>query len=161
MVNKMNFFALLMCIVMFGMLSSCAKDDPPMVSVPTGDAETLKLLIGKWDVTMHRDKPGSITWSGLLEFKNTGELIGDGVWNWGDGGTPWQGKGSYSLCMMHLLLSIPDPIVSHDGDWTGYDNLFEYSGTIQSISNESMTIRANWIRQDHYGTCTFVCRKIE
>ena len=55
MTNKLKVFAMLLCVALFGIFSSCGKDDGGY-SIPSNDNEIYNLLIGKWNVEIISDE---------------------------------------------------------------------------------------------------------
>lgn len=162
MTNKFKVLAMLLCVALFGTISSCTEDNG-WNSVPSNDNEIYSMLIGKWSVSIRPDNDYSRRWDwdGTLEFKEDGLLIGNGRYNTNDGEDSWSfsGTGSYSLFKRHIDLSIP--LEQRVQGW-GTLNLFEYSGTIQSITKDNMVIIANTSEDEGaYYVVHLQCVKIE
>ena len=143
MTNKLKVFAMLLCVALFGTLTSCTKE-PGTVDVINATDGTPKEMIGKWNVDISPVGGNGLYWKGTLEFKKTGELLANGVWNFPGynkySSVSWSGEGSYQIYKKHIVLSVPKN-VSSDGYILGA--LFEFSGTIQSITDDKMEIYAN------------------
>ncbi len=141
MTNKLKVFAMLLCVALFGIFSSCGKDDGGY-SIPSNDNEIYNLLIGKWNVEIIGDEHEIPGFRGEIEFLESGELLANGVWSADDwsfyNNGLWNGKGSYALFKRHLILFVPDDVLSERGD--RYGPLFHYSGTIKFITKNELIV---------------------
>ena len=162
MTNKLKVFAMLLCVALFSTFSSCTGDNGEY-SVPSNDNEIYSMLIGKWSVSIRPDRNNSWRWGwdGTLEFKEDGLLIGNGRYNTNGGEDffSFSGTGSYALFKRHIDLSIP---FEQEVIGFGYLDLFEYSGTIQSITKDKMVIIAHTSEEEgaHY-VVHLQCAKLE
>ncbi|MBR3413151.1 MAG: hypothetical protein IKG81_10740 [Bacteroidales bacterium] len=186
MTNKLKVFAMLLCVALVGIFSSCTKEDGGY-SIPSNDNEIYNLLIGKWSVQMDEiTGTGDLHWKGTLEFKDSGELIGSGVWHRDLHHDPygasyvryvdksWSGEGSFALYKHHLDMLIPNYLILEsiggtDGDSEypngeiNYGSTFDYSSTIISITESNMVIWATGNSTILGGAITYkmLCDKIE
>lgn len=169
---------MLLCVAMFGTLISCT-DDNGGYSVPSNDNEIYNLLIGKWNVQMTCVSNNSgdlhfreLSWTGTMEFKESGELVANVTWRlvnidrqvWQASGSA---EGSWALYKRHIDLIIPGDLILSGTDLEGgvfsesVGSPFDYSGTIQSITENSMVILANQPWVEFPVACKFQCTKIE
>jgi len=117
---------MLLCVALFGTMTSCSKDNGEY-SMPSNDNEIYNLLIGKWQI--RAVCATEIIFTGDMELKESGEL----QMNISYSDHSYSGIGSYALYKRHIDLSI-----YYLQDCPSF--LFDFSGTIYSITEDKMVL---------------------